>query len=887
MGRRTFLPFLPADNAELSDLASRAALEAINEDLGQLLRLSPGDFWAAVLSDDRSLHDCLDSFLRFKRRGFDGDADGVAGAPSRALAEVSRRVFMVFLRMVSDEPGPGAPPPARRAAEIYDRWLLDFPKMLDLAAIYGPSNPALAARLVARAFEMQPRYWGDAAAAAEPLAGNLRELRASCGGLAAKALAGGGAELCQEVAERTRYFLDALLTLLAFLDACPAAAALLLLPGRGELLATLAALHDGLAPALERLSRQPGAAAKGAPPAAAAARLRRAAAALAGALLEGCYCGAGAAAALGAAAAAGAGGAAEAAAAAADPDARGQDLMAALMLAAHSGDAPGDGDGDGGAAAAGHGGLLPAANAARRLDLAVSEALRARRLALDDAQFDYLLALLGSDRSRLDGGRPAPAAAGQGGGASAAGGGGEGGSGSGGPGAARVAELVTQVREVLPDYGAGFVTACLYHCGWDAERVLHTLLEGAPPPAVAALGLAPSLAAWSPPGGGSGGGGGGGGASGSGGAGSSGRAGAAAAAEGGAAAAAGGTLSWAALAHEARAADAAAAAAAASAIASVPVPAAAPRARAAAERRTARVLGARSDALRSATKSLADQYQWEEEFDPYDDEYDDALDELINLKNDGVCDAEGEETDAEAAARRARAGGGGGGAAGPSAAGGRGGGGPGPGPGRGPAAGRGRGRGAPKSERLWVLDGKIYNYKKAGAQEVAGREGAEKALEAAEAAAHQIHGLGPGGNVPLAAAPQWRQQQEQEQQQRRGGGEGGVGGQEAGPSGAGGGQRQQQPQQQQYGGGGRGGGGRGGDGGGRGGGGGRAGGREGGGGRGGGRDGGGGRGGGRGGGEGEGEGGGDARRHAYKEAHKSAIANHHRKDRALRKQGLL
>lgn len=69
MGRRAFLPFLPADNAELSDPSSRAALEAINEDLGQLLQLSPGDFWAAVLSDDRSLHDCLDSFLRFKRCG--------------------------------------------------------------------------------------------------------------------------------------------------------------------------------------------------------------------------------------------------------------------------------------------------------------------------------------------------------------------------------------------------------------------------------------------------------------------------------------------------------------------------------------------------------------------------------------------------------------------------------------------------------------------------------------------------------------------------------------------------------------------------------------------------------------------------------------------------
>jgi hypothetical protein len=62
-----FLPFLPADNADLSDPSSRAALDAISAALGDLLRQPPAAFWAVVLRDDRSLHDCLDSFLRFKR----------------------------------------------------------------------------------------------------------------------------------------------------------------------------------------------------------------------------------------------------------------------------------------------------------------------------------------------------------------------------------------------------------------------------------------------------------------------------------------------------------------------------------------------------------------------------------------------------------------------------------------------------------------------------------------------------------------------------------------------------------------------------------------------------------------------------------------------------
>jgi activating signal cointegrator complex subunit 2 len=86
------------------------------------------------------------------------------------------------------------PPPQRRAQEIYDRWMIDVPKLMDLAAIYGPSNSGLVVRLIAQVLELQPKYWGDVAGAAGPLAGNLRELRASCAGLAAKALRGGGGD---------------------------------------------------------------------------------------------------------------------------------------------------------------------------------------------------------------------------------------------------------------------------------------------------------------------------------------------------------------------------------------------------------------------------------------------------------------------------------------------------------------------------------------------------------------------------------------------------------------------------------------------------------------------------------------------------------------------
>ncbi len=42
----------------------------------------------------------------------------------------------------------GAPPAQERAGLVYNGWLLDVPKLLDLAALYVPSNPQLLRRLM-------------------------------------------------------------------------------------------------------------------------------------------------------------------------------------------------------------------------------------------------------------------------------------------------------------------------------------------------------------------------------------------------------------------------------------------------------------------------------------------------------------------------------------------------------------------------------------------------------------------------------------------------------------------------------------------------------------------------------------------------------------------
>lgn len=61
-----FIAFLPGDNSDLSSASTQTVLEIINDDLAHLLRLPPAQFWQVVVTD-KSLHSCLDSFLRFKR----------------------------------------------------------------------------------------------------------------------------------------------------------------------------------------------------------------------------------------------------------------------------------------------------------------------------------------------------------------------------------------------------------------------------------------------------------------------------------------------------------------------------------------------------------------------------------------------------------------------------------------------------------------------------------------------------------------------------------------------------------------------------------------------------------------------------------------------------
>ncbi|KAK9909048.1 hypothetical protein WJX75_006462 [Coccomyxa subellipsoidea] len=417
-----FLPFLPEDNSVL-DTNTDEALQILNEDIGGLLRCEADNFWRTVL-DDKSLHSCLTSYLQFARRGYDSIPNSDATF-TRVHLQLAKRVFLTFLRMVTIAEK-GGPVQTEQAKQLYDRWLLDVPKLLDIAALYGPDNPELTRQLLTKVFTLQPRYGNDVADLVPTLVSNFMDVRTALQDAAQRLRTSRDAGSLQSLIDGLSYWEDVTQTLSAFVEAFPPAAGLLL-QADGALLVQLTPLYSALIPELQRGL----AAASEQTPAAAQmwrqlVRLKEGVQKLAYHLLHRAYLDSGAQA-LVPPSQSWASAVPQAAAA------RGAALMTALTEADEL-------EGDAEAS------LLKGMNARYHLDRAVTDALQQRYIALDNVQQDYLMVLLGSKLSSAatsrvtSNGHAGPSSAQQ---------------------TAQLNEKIEKIRELFPDYGAGFLAACL------------------------------------------------------------------------------------------------------------------------------------------------------------------------------------------------------------------------------------------------------------------------------------------------------------------------------------------------------------------------------------------------------------------------------------------
>ncbi|KAL6771022.1 hypothetical protein ACKKBF_B33605 [Auxenochlorella protothecoides x Auxenochlorella symbiontica] len=648
----SFLPFLPASGPGDQDYEDTRSY--IASDLKSLSQASSSDVWRTAV-EDASLVRLLQSLLVYLPRPYEPGYD-------ETLASLTLKVLssLFATRRHSND----APSPALRSRAV--KPLLGLGFVLEAAALLGAlpgSRAVLGAMLAAN-----PRLLDALLGAGRALARSLRGDAAA----AARALS----DAVDDTSSRTRLagalggLRATLFALGALLPACPAST-LRLLARQHDLLEAAAEVHDDLCPALaawlagQRTAHEASSASVAAASGvealrAAAAHVELAAAALAARLLAmGPLADGGASAHDDGATGSSSGTCAVPGAASTAIGAEVVEALTACGAAQRDGAAP---CAPGGRAPT----LLEALAGRHGLPAALQAARSAGRLTLDDAQADYVAALL--PRAWVAESK----APGDGGGASE--------SRAAPPDLpAALTAAVCSVSEMLPEYGPGYLAACIKRAGGSAEAAVAALLDGSE--GVAGLDRGADWAAYA---------------------------------------------AWKARSQPAR--PEAVAAAVGRGGAANPAPASTASSSGAAKGRppqavVARYLNVREERYHKQLQTAAMESQWE-----YEDEYDDSLDELAPGAGDGGSEADAGRARNDAGPERG-----------------------GPAPRFADGAGARGGRGNAPPPRRWVLDGRVYNYRKEGATPVASEEHLRQVLAQAAAGRREIHGLGPGGNKPLAA----------------------------------------------------------------------------------------------------------------------------------------
>ncbi|XP_023216586.1 activating signal cointegrator 1 complex subunit 2-like isoform X1 [Centruroides sculpturatus] len=140
-------------------------MEFLEEDLHWLLHLPAHRFWSQIIYDE-SLQKCLESYLCYAPRYHDVSDSLVTEEMKTALQRIHRLVFMVFLRLSTYKESKSVHfTPQAFADIIYENFLFDIPKIMDLCVLYGRGNRNLLQKMIKNIFEWQPKYLDDLAAA--------------------------------------------------------------------------------------------------------------------------------------------------------------------------------------------------------------------------------------------------------------------------------------------------------------------------------------------------------------------------------------------------------------------------------------------------------------------------------------------------------------------------------------------------------------------------------------------------------------------------------------------------------------------------------------------------------------------------------------------------
>ena len=140
---------------------------AVDADLGWLLRRKAHRFWSQICHDD-GLHQWLESLLETFPRSHEPNSE-VALVESRQQ-QLLHRLFLVFVRLCTyKESTTDFFTPEYYGNMIYDKFLIEVPKILDICVLFGPCNPMITSRMVGNIFRCQPQYLEDLVTAGETM----------------------------------------------------------------------------------------------------------------------------------------------------------------------------------------------------------------------------------------------------------------------------------------------------------------------------------------------------------------------------------------------------------------------------------------------------------------------------------------------------------------------------------------------------------------------------------------------------------------------------------------------------------------------------------------------------------------------------------------------
>ncbi|KAK9756385.1 hypothetical protein RND81_01G093300 [Saponaria officinalis] len=259
---------LGADEGGLDAVESQRVVDLLNRELARLLKLKPREFWRQVAADT-SLNEFLDSFLQFRSRWYDFPFHGTKGVVAGVIVgdlELSRRVFMTLYRISSHrDPGVRASESLSKKdheALLQDKKLLDLPKLLDICAVYGHENEELTQSLVVNAINAQPELLESCTAMVSHFLGIVHTMQQRCQSSLEVLISAGGCEdhgssqRNDDYLEVMDFLNDAFASMHTFITIYRPAAVLLSCPvdsshGNQELIDILATLHDLLLPFLQ------------------------------------------------------------------------------------------------------------------------------------------------------------------------------------------------------------------------------------------------------------------------------------------------------------------------------------------------------------------------------------------------------------------------------------------------------------------------------------------------------------------------------------------------------------------------------------------------------------------------------------------------------------